>query len=187
MSPPRQDKYLDPARLRRFSLAPQPLFAFRDGGSSSGRCWFRIRTPDTRVRMRVAVVMLVGPDVTSFDPRTSDVRAYFRVTKVWAALADRTVQSIPAQNLVGTRAAPVTFPTDDGLAGHAFELETQGEEILGYVDVSGALTINNEGGRIMLAAAIGALEPMTEREWQAAVSNAQISTDPAININPLTP
>lgn len=140
---------------------------------------FRIAVPDVRVRVRVRLIVAQATARFNATIEPSD-------TTLWAALCARgqhgqNAASLPIQNLVGTQAAPMWIPTDEGLYGHAFSVETEGGDHAGNgaTEIQGVLSLNGNGaGQAAetwhIEVCWQALAPLTDAEWSSVQSRCYV-------------
>lgn len=121
---------------------PKPLIMASFGGvnSSNKTLHFRVPTPDSRLRMKIAIMFALKAGTT--------VAANFFTNQcsLWLYAADKdnsglTGATIPVVNLEGTEAAPFQFPAADGLLGYAREFVTAADFIEGVVTLTNVSTI----------------------------------------------
>jgi hypothetical protein len=132
---------------------------------------FHVRTPNVRVRTRVVVVY--EPIGSSVDVDSAlYTAALASAGSLWVALKTGTrsnrTKNPPTRDIVGTGASPLAVPTNTRLWGYDFEVETNGEELLG-VFVPPDCAAGNPGGQWTLAVFYESVERLSKEEWNQFV------------------
>jgi hypothetical protein len=142
---------------------------------ASGVVVARVLTPSVRCRTRLTLILdnieeLPG---AAADPVTTDntTRVGLTPPTLWMASQvrpkSRSRYFSPVRNLVGTRTAPLTIPTDVGLWGYDLQTETFGEQIWTRLNVTSA-GINNVEWKLLVQYA--SVTPLTDTEWAKAIA-----------------
>lgn len=106
-----------------------------DVGAASTVLPFVVPTPDARVQVRVAITIspaVPGPEIP-YDVTFGGLNS----TGLWlaAAVRDANGQFIPVTNIVGTRAAPLSIPTDVSEMGYSQTILTDADVLIGELTV----------------------------------------------------
>jgi hypothetical protein len=158
------------------------------GEESGGICFGWVTVPSAKVRARISVFAVpteaaAGNDNPMVDDSDGVINGQWGL---WAVLVTRSGGGIgatgayfPTENIVGTKASPLQIPTDPGLWGHEFEIETAAASVL-MLRVDGVSTEGAANYQIRAQVTYQAIEPMSPEEWREFVDNAGIRADPPI-------
>jgi hypothetical protein len=133
---------------------------------------FHVRTPNVRMRTRVALVLVPVADTTIDTDsalNTTILDAGFPGS-VWGAnvqqLHENTRKSVPTMNVAGTKAAPVSIPTDAGLWGWEGQWETAGDDLLFRFVPPRAKAGNTVAAAWHVVVSYEAVQRLSAEEWQ---------------------
>lgn len=141
---------------------------------ATGVVFARVVTPSVRCRTRLTLVLDVIEEnpAISGDPVATDNTSRVGLTPptLWVASQvrpkSRSRYFSPVRNIVGTRTAPLTIPTDVGLWGYDINVETFGEQVWTRLNINSA-GINQVEWKLLVQYA--SLQPLTDVEWQKAI------------------
>ena len=132
-----------PRDQRRQIYCPNPRHIFHLAGEVAGTFEFKVRNPDSRIRMKVTLYFAPS---SPQNARTVDNTG---LATLWIYAADQqrmggSTTDIPITDLDGsTRDAPISIPASAGLLGYSREFVTAGDFIKGWLDLtSGSVAIS---------------------------------------------
>lgn len=151
-----------------------------DASVGEASCEFYVTTPDVKCRTRITLALIPAPgtglDVFA-DPFTDMVS---NPGQLWLAMLMRSragaIARSPVRNLVGTRTTPQAIPTDPGLWGFDFELETVGQDVRGVL--SQEWEADEVAGQWRCQVRYNSLERMSAEEWAQLVGRGGLRATP---------
>jgi hypothetical protein len=156
------------------------------GAESGGTSQFRVRSPDSRLRMKVSIYFSPTPGGATYPPNIAGTATLWMADREQdeglsdGAMAPCTnIMRNPSTGAVITRGAPLSIPTDAGLVGYSQELVTSGDETFGELVV----TVPAVNGMWMLGAR---WQPdgqrLSEEEWVLVKSACQAEVLLGVNV-----
>jgi hypothetical protein len=131
---------------------------------------FRVRTPNVRCRTRVSLFLLPDTLTAGDDPKTQlNTTVIAGAGTLWVAELDYSRSGVssgaPTRNAVGTGAAPLAVPTDARLWGYSFEIETNGQELMGVFTPPNTAAAPASSSKWHLTVRYESVQRLTLEEW----------------------